>query len=40
MEKFYNFAKVMRILRSKVDISGKDIKIDKSYIPVLIEEVH
>ena len=29
---FYIFAKGMQIQRAKVDISGKDIKIDKSYI--------
>ncbi len=35
---FYNYAKRMQMLRLKVDISGKDIKIDKSYIPVFNEE--
>jgi hypothetical protein len=35
---FCNYAKRMQMLRLKVDISGKDIKIDKSYIPVFNEE--
>jgi len=35
---FCNYAKRMQMLRLKVDISGKDIKIDKSYIPVFNEQ--